>query len=156
MCSKKNWNILRRLSRKTNSIPFSAFCVLLSAFSFLSFVSCDNEEKIYGTWHLQSALMNGKPISDSLQLNVIPKYTYYIFFISSDVMEVISYDSSGEQTISPIGTYHFIDNKTLEMNYRLVSTQYEITAKIKKLTWQELNLEYEDQGNTYFLKLFSS
>jgi len=158
MCSQKNRNILRRLiNRKpqTANRRYSfAFCLLFSAFCLFAFASCDREEKLYNSWNLQTVLMNGEPLNDSLQLNVIPYYTYYTFFYANS-LHVQTY--SHEQFISSSdGFYQFVNSSTIKMRFTLLYKRYDIEAKIKKLTKKELNLEYEDNGNTYFLKLFTN
>jgi len=56
---------------------------------------------------------------------------------------------------SPDGYYRFLNKSEIEMKFTLLYKRYEINASIKKLTKRELNLEYEDKGNTYFLQLFA-
>jgi len=113
----------------------------------------DREERLYGRWNLQTVLMNDEPLNDSMQFNVIPKWTNYKFFYmnSLDVSTV----ALGQPVSSPDGYYYFSNKSTLEMQYTLLYKRYDISAKIKKLTTNELNLEYTDNGNTYFLQLFS-
>jgi len=124
------------------------------SFIFFVFASCDNEDKLYGTWNLQTVLMNGEPLNDSLQFNVIPKYTDYIFFYEN-VLTVKTH-ALGAYVSSLDGFYYFKNNSTLYMKYSILYKKYDITAKIIKLTNRELNLEYDDRGNTYFLKLYSN
>jgi len=116
-------------------------------------VGCDKEDKLYGTWHLQVVKMNGAPLNDSLQFNVIPFNTYYTFFYAN-VLNIKTY-SLGKTIESPTGKYYLKKNSTLDMQYSLLYETYNITAKIKKLNRNELILEYEDKGNNYYLKLYS-
>ena len=153
MCCKKNWNIFRRLKTNRNNVVSFVFCFLLSTFCISIFVSCDKEEKLYGSWLLQTTLLNGEPLNDSLQFNV-SKYTYYTFFYQNSL--TVTTSISGFKVDSPDGYYYFKNNSTIQMKYTLLYNRYDITAKIKKLTNRELNLEYEDNGNTYFLKLYSN
>ncbi|MCL2290045.1 MAG: hypothetical protein FWC34_04985 [Bacteroidetes bacterium] len=105
-------------------------------------------------WNLQFVSMNGEPLNDSLQLNVIPYFTYYTFFYANS-LEVVTY-SRGQYIRSSDGFYQFINSSTIKMRFTLLHKPYDIEAKIKKLTRKELNLEYKDNGNTYFLKLFTN
>jgi hypothetical protein len=132
----------------------TAFCFLLSAFCLFAFTSCDKEEKLYNYWNLQSVLMNGEPLNDSLQFNLIPYFTYYTFSYASS-LEVSTF-ALGKFMSSSDGFYYFDSKSTIKMRFTLLYTRYDITAKIKKLTRKELNLEYEDNGNTYFLKLYTN
>jgi hypothetical protein len=111
------------------------------------------EDILYGDWRLQTVLMNGKPLEDSLQYNVAPNTRYTFFYFNSLTITAFV---SGQPTTSFDGYYFFKDRSTLEMKYTLWYERYDITAKIKKLTKRELNLEYEDNGNTYFLTLYSN
>jgi len=163
MRRKKNWNIFRRLKKgdKTSSLItrssflLSAFCFLLSAFSLLALTSCDKEERLIGSWRLQTVLMNNEPLNDSLQENVIPKLTQYHFFYSNS-LSISTYDFTLDKPISsPEGFYYFINRSQLRMEYTLLFRHYVITADIKKLTNKELHLEYEDKGNRYFLELYA-
>jgi hypothetical protein len=106
------------------------------------------------SWRLQTVLMNDEPLNDSLQFNVIPKYTYYQFFVEN-TLSVITY-AQEEHIASSSGFYRFENRSTLEMRFSLLYKRYHMKATIKKLTSRELNLEYEDNGNTYFLILFSN
>jgi hypothetical protein len=115
-------------------------------------VSCDNEDILYGTWRLQNVSMNGEALDDSLQFNVIPKYTYYTFHYQNS-LNVSTY-VLGAPTSSADGYYIFLNNSTIKMKFTLLYQRYEIKAKIKKLNRKELHLEYDDKGNTYFLKLY--
>ncbi|MCL2246851.1 MAG: hypothetical protein FWC10_07050 [Lentimicrobiaceae bacterium] len=153
MRCQKNRNLLRRLNKKTNTILIVALCSLLSVSLFFTFMSCDRQEMLYGTWVLQTVLMNGEPLEDSLQFNLIPKYTSYTFFIMNSL--TIRTIASGESITSPEGLYYFKDKSTIEMKYTLLYKYYEITAAIKKLNRQELHLQYNDNGNDYLLKLYS-
>jgi hypothetical protein len=56
-------------------------------------------------------------------------------------------------TTSSDGFYKIEGSSKLEMRFTILNKRCNIIAKIKKLTKKELNLEYEDKGNTYFLKL---
>ena len=122
-------------------------------FCLFTFSSCDREEMIMKRWRLQTVLMNDEPLNDSLQFNVIPKYTYYNFFVEHSL--VVSTYALGQYTASANGFYKFENRSTLEMRFALLYEQYDIKATIKKLTSRELNLEYENNGNTYFLILFA-
>ena len=146
MCCQKNRNILRGLK-----VYF--FCHLLSVFCFFAFISCDKQEMIINSWNLQTVLKNGQPLNDSLQFNLIPRYTHYNFYYANSLN--VSTFASGQLTSSSNGFYEFTNSSTIRMRFTLLYQRYEITAKIKKLTRNELNLEYEDNGNTYFLKLFA-
>jgi len=170
MCCKKNWNIFRRLInlkpqeenlnfilklpyknkviRKMVLFLLSAFCFLLSTFC----ISCDKEEMLYGTWNLQTVLMNDESLNDSLQFNVIPRYTYYKFFFANSL--TVSTYALGKTTSSSDGKYIYKGNSYVKMNFTIFEKSYEITAKIKKITQKELHLEYDDHGNHYFLKLY--
>jgi hypothetical protein len=131
-------------------VLIAACGLLLSAF----LTGCDREDMLYNTWNLSSVLMNGEPLNDSLQFNVIPKYTYYTFFYVN-VLE-ISTVALGSVAKTSDGYYAFIDHSTLLMEFTLLYEHYKIEAKIKKITRRELNLEYKDSaGNTYFLIFFS-
>ena len=152
MRRQKNRNILRRLIKR-DFAPY-AFCFLLSAFCLFSLSSCDREELLYNTWNLQSVNMNGKPFSDSLQYNLLPTYTYYIFFYANS-LTVRTY-AMEQITTSSDGFYNLESKSKLEMKFTILNKRYTINAKIKKLTKKELNLEYEDKGNTYFLKLYAN
>jgi hypothetical protein len=105
-------------------------------------------------WRLQTVLMNNEPLDDSLQFNVIPKYTYYYFYIENS-LNVSTY-ALGQPVSSADGFYRFTNRSTLEMRFSLLYKRYHITANIKKMTRKELNLEYEENGNTYLLMLFSN
>lgn len=129
----------------------SLFFFLL--FSLTSVTSCDREEMIINSWRLQTVLMNNEPLNDSSQFNVIPRYTYYSFFIENR-LNVRTY-ALGQSTASSDGFYRFLNRSTIEMRFTILNEQYKIEATIKKLTRKELNLEYEDNGNTYFLQLFA-
>jgi hypothetical protein len=118
-------------------------------------MSCDKQEMIMNRWTLESVKINEKPI-DSLQMkyHLLPKYTDYVFFMenSLSVYTIIN----GQSTSSADGFYKFIDKSNIEMNFTLLNKKSIIKAKIKKLTKRELNLEYEADGDTYFLKLFGN
>jgi hypothetical protein len=126
---------------------FVPFIIALSSLA----TSCDKENMLYGTWRLQAVLMNGDTLNDTLQFNVIPKYTIYEFFYEH-TFTVKTY-ISGQSVTSPEGFYN-ITNNSLHMRYTLLYRRYDIPAKIKKLTRRELNLEYEYEGNSYFLKFY--
>ena len=165
MRRQKNRNILRRLIKRNFSLrpfalaplrPFApyAFCFLLSAFCIFSLSSCDKEEMLYSTWNLQSVTMNGQALNDSSQFNVIPKFTYYTFYYGNSL--TVQAFAEGQITTSSDGYYKLVDNSKVEMKFTILYKRYNISAKIKKLTKKELNLEYEDKGNTYFLKLYTN
>jgi len=107
---------------------------------------------IINSWHLQTVLKNDEPYNDSLLFNLIPKYTYYSFYYANSLN--VSTFVNGQYTSSATGFYQFTNNSTIKMTFTLLYQRYEITAKIKKLTRKELNLEYEEDGDIYFLKLF--
>jgi len=159
MRRQKNRNILRRLIKRNFALsplrPFApyAFCFLLSAFCLFSLSSCDKEELLYNTWNLQSVTMNGQPFSDSLQYNLLPTYTYYSFFYQNS-LTVRTY-AMEQITTSSDGFYQLESGSKVEMRFTILNKRFNINAKIKKLTKKELNLEYEDKGNTYFLKLYA-
>jgi len=97
--------------------------------------------------------MNGEVYTDSTQFHLLTKHTYYnIFYHNSLDVKTIA---NGQWTASSNGYYRFIDKSTIEMRFTLLYQQQEITAKIKKLTRRELNLEYEEDGDTYLLKLYT-
>jgi len=131
--------------------PFS-----LLLFFLFTLTSCDNEEKLYNRWNLQFVSKNGEPFTDSTQLSkqphLVPHSTYYLFHFVG-ILEVYA---SG--ITSTDGFYEFKDNSTIKMRFTLVEhgRRFEIEAKIKKLTRKELNLEYEEKGDTYFLKLYTN
>ena len=138
------------LSPHTSHLLPLTFCLfLLSALC----ISCgDIEEKLYGTWSLQSVLMNGEPLNDSLQFNLIPKHTDYTFAFANR-LNVSTY-ALGEPFSSADGFYTIVNNSTIEMTFTLLFEKYNIKATIKKLNKKALNLEYEDKGNYYFLYLY--
>jgi len=158
MRSKKNRNLFRRLTtllHKTENHKLKiAFCFLLSAFCFLTFISCDKEEMIMNSWNLQTVLMNNEPYNDSLQFNLVPRYTYYDFLFAN-TLNVRTF-VIGEYASSADGFYKFVNKSTIEMRFSLLYKRYHITAKIKKLTRKELHLEYEKNGNVYYLKLYAN
>jgi len=158
MRRQKNRNILRRLEDKKfvpsclRAFSFSPF--LLFSLLLFSLSSCDKQEMLYNTWQLQSVKVNGQPYTDSVQYNLIPNYTYYYFFYENSLM-VRTY-AMGQITTSADGFYKLDSKSKLEMRFTILNKRYNINAKIKKLTKKELNLEYEDKGNTYFLKLYTN
>ena len=97
--------------------------------------------------------MNDEPYSDSTKFNLIPFYTYYTFFYANS-LEVRTFVSG--RTIESAGGVYLFENSTIKMRFILEHQRYDIEAKIIKLTRKELNLEYEDKGNTYFLKLYTN
>jgi len=174
MCSKKNWNILRRLTKHIILIPHhfisrrlkpatniiissSHHLIISSAFYFLllfTFTSCDKSEILRGNWNLQSVFINDKEVTDSDEYHLILYYTYYYFFIqnSFNIKTVID----GQQWEAPNGFYIYnYRNKTIQMKFTLMDQRSEINAKIKKLTKNEMQLEYEKDGNIYLLTLFA-
>ena len=158
MRRQKNWNILRKLEFKNlrfKNLKKLTNLLLLFPFSFLLFTltSCDRQERIINSWHLQTVLKNNELYNDSSQFNLIPKYTYYDFYYANTL--TVRTFVNGQFTSSYNGLYKFTSNSTIEMTFTIFYQRYEITAKIKKLTRNELNIEYEEDGNTYFLKLFA-
>ena len=164
MRCKKNWNIFRKLTAYRRDISgccaqrpyrllFTVYGIMIAGFLLFSFASCDKEELIVNRWRLQTVLMNGDTLNDSLQFNVIPKYTVYSFYYFNSL--VVSTDVNNQWTSSSDGFYQFTSKSTIGMRFTLLYNRYEIEAKIKKLTRRELNLEYKDDGNTYFLKFYA-
>ena len=158
MCRQKNRNILRRLKNK-KFVPSCLRAFMLSPFLLFSLLlfslsSCDKEEKLYNSWQLQSVKINGESRTDSLQYNLILNYTYYTFFYQNS-LTVLTY-AMGQITTSSDGYYELAGNSRVKMHFTILNKRYDIDAKIKKLTRKELNLEYEDKGNTYFLKLYTN
>ena len=158
MDRKKNWNFFRKLNVK-NKCSFLYFSLLIVCASLFicNFSSCNHEELIVNTWNLQTVLMNGEPLNDSLQFNVIPKYTYYIFFYANVL--TVKTVALGKVTTSSNGHYEFVNNtkkSEIKMDFTILYEKYKIIAKIVKLTKRELNLEYEFRGNTYLLKLYAN
>ena len=130
---------------------FTCTLVAFTTFFLLTFSSCDKEERLYGSWNLQTVLMNGELLNDSLQYNLIPKYTYYTFHFEN----ILHIENKALALSSPDGIYYFKNNSTVNMKYSLQYKRFDIDAKIKKLNKKELHLEYEDNGNNYLLKLYS-
>jgi hypothetical protein len=97
--------------------------------------------------------MNGDTLNDTSQFNVIPQYTFYTFFYQN-TFSVRTY-LFGQTATSSDGYYFLRNNSTIEMKYTILYQRYEIEANIKKLNRRELFLEYEDNGNTYFLKFYA-
>jgi len=127
---------------------------ILSLFSLLLFflftlTSCDKEEKLYNTWNLQSVSKNGEPFSDSTQLHLIPNHTYYTFHLAN-LFEVYASGIKSHQG------FYLLENSSLKIRFTLEYRRIEIEAKIKKLTRKELNFEYKDKEDTYFLKLYGN
>jgi len=158
MRRQKSRNILRRLIKRnfapSSLRPFSFSPFLLFTLLLFTLSSCDKEEMLYNTWNLQSVTLNGQALNDSSQFNVIPKYTYYTFFYGNSL--TVQTFAEGQITTSSDGFYKLSGNSTLEMSFTILYKKYIINAKIKKLTKKELNFEYEDKGNTYFLKLYTN
>jgi len=174
MRSQKNRNILRRLiphptPHTPNPSPLlrepfrnkgSRYYILLllfcsSAFLLFCFSGCDKEEKIMNIWNLQSVTMNGKTLTDSSQYHLLPRYTYYSFYYENR-MNVETY-AKGQFTESADGYYKLSKKNTiLDMKFTILNQRSNISAKVKKLTKKELQLEYKNNGNTYFLKLYSN
>jgi hypothetical protein len=146
MCRQKNRNLFRRLIILL--LPITCLLVLVTL------TSCDKQEMIIKSWNLQSVLMNGEPLDDSLQFNVIPKYTYYSFSYANSLY--VSTIAHNKRIESSDGFYKFASKSTIDMRFTLLYNRYDITANIKKLTRRELHLEYEDRGNNYYLKLYSN
>ncbi|MDR2971456.1 MAG: hypothetical protein LBU83_05955 [Bacteroidales bacterium] len=144
-------NLKFKIQNSKLLLPFYLFSFLL--FLLLTFSSCDKQEMLYGSWNLQTATMNGKPLNDSLQFNAIPAYTYYSFLYENRL--TVRTFAMGQITSSPDGFYKLDKKLNLEMSFTILHKRYNIRAKIKKLTKKELNLEYEENGNKFFLKLFT-
>ena len=147
---------IQNLKFKIQSSDFLSYFfpfILLIVFVSFTLSSCDKEERLYGSWRLQTVFMNGDTLNDSLQFNVLPRYTFYTFSFSNNLL-VQTY-ALGIPVSSPDGFYKFENNSTIEMNYTLLYKQYNIKAKIKKLTKRELDLEYDDNGNHYSLVLYA-
>jgi hypothetical protein len=119
-----------------------------------TFSSCDKEEMIVGSWNLQTVLKNNNPLSEPYPLNLIPKNTYYYFSFANNL--IVRTKINGDWAEAPDGFYTFIKKSTIEMRFTLKYLRYNITAKIKKLTNNELHLEYESDGDIYYLKLYSN
>jgi len=117
-------------------------------------MSCDKQEMLYNSWNLQKVTMNGEPLNDSLQFNLIPYSTHYTFYYANSL--TVRTFALGQITTSSNGYYQLGNNSTLDMHFTILNRTYDINAKIKKLTKRELNLEYEDNGDNYFLKLFAN
>ena len=170
MRCQKNRNLFRRLKTlnilntlllrgplKNKGLRYYFFVLLLfcsSAFLLFTFTGCDREELIINSWNLQTVLKNGEVFNDSTQLHLTLDYTYYYFFIMNS-LDVRTF-ANGQYTASSNGFYEFVDRSTLRMRFTLLYQSYDITAKIKKLTQKELHLEYKDNGDVYFLKLYGS
>jgi hypothetical protein len=106
-------------------------------------------------WNLQSVKVNGSPIdSAQMKYHLLPKYTDYVFFVEPNF--VVDTYINGQYTSTADGYYKFVSSSTLEMKFTLYNKKSEIKAKIKKLTRRELNLEYKENGVTYFLKLYAN
>lgn len=133
---------------------FSVFPILIFfIFLIITSSSCGKEERLYGIWRLQTAYMNGDTINDSLQFNVIPKYTRYTFSVANTL--VVETSIMGKSVTSPDGFYAFKKKSAINMRFTLLYKHYNIDATIKKLTSKELLLEYEDDGNEYLLEFYS-
>jgi len=105
-------------------------------------------------WNLQSVTVNGEPIDSlTMQYHLLPKYTDYVFFYEES-LSVDTY-ANGQFTSSADGAYRFINKSTLEMKFTILNKKNDISAKIKKMTKREMNLQYEKDGNIYFLKLYT-
>jgi len=160
MCSQKNRNLLRGLKKtfcfeRCTQRPYVlTFCLLLSAFCLLTLSSCDPEERIISRWNLQEVLVNNEPYEDSTQFHLLTTHTYYYFYYMNS-LEVRTY-ANGKPQSAYDGFYQFVDRSTIYMRFTLLWEFNEITAKIKKLTQRELHLEYEEDGDVYYLKLYSN
>jgi len=97
--------------------------------------------------------MNGEPLNDTSQYNVIPKYTTYTFFLQHSF--AIRTYALGQTLTSTEGSYR-LKGKNINIKYTILYKRYNIEATITKLSRRELNLEYVDKENTYFLKLYTS
>ena len=118
-------------------------------------MSCDKSEVLRGTWNLQSVFINDKEVTDSDEYHLILYYTYYIYFYDEKTLDIKTV-VDGQQWGAPNGFYSYnYRNKTLQMNFTLMDQRSEINAKIKKLSRNEMRLEYEKDGNIYLLTLFS-
>jgi hypothetical protein len=105
-------------------------------------------------WNLQTILVNNEPINEPYPYHLIPNYSYYTFFYANS-LDVNSY-IDGRWEPSADGYYSFVNKSTVEMRFTIIDQRYNISAKIKKLTKRELHLEYENKGNTYYLKLYGN
>ena len=106
-------------------------------------------------WTLQSVTINSTPIdSTQIQYHLLTKYTDYVFFMENSLC--IDTYVNGQFTSSADGAYKFVNKSTLEMKFTILNKRKEITAKIKKLTKREMNLQYEEGKDTYFLKLYAN
>jgi len=117
-------------------------------------MSCDKSDILLGVWNLQGVSINDKEVIDSdeyhLKLFVTNYYIYY--YNSLNIRTVVD----GQTWETPNGFYNYNHiNKTLQMKFTLMDQRSEINAKIKKLSKNEMRLEYEKDGNIYLLKLFS-
>ena len=110
---------------------------------------------IMNRWNLQYVRMNGKPLPDSSQFHLLPRYTYYVFLLEHSLnVETLA---NGQYTESADGYYKFTSNSTIEMRFTILNQKTHIKeAKIKKLNRKELHLEYKDRGDTYFMKLYAN
>jgi hypothetical protein len=98
--------------------------------------------------------MNNKPLQDSIHYHLLKRYTDYVFLFENS-LNVETY-AKGQYTASADGYYKFTNRSTLEMRFTILNQRTAITAKIKKLTNKELQLEYKEKGATYFLKLYTN
>jgi len=106
-------------------------------------------------WNLQSVTVNGEPIDSlTMQYHLFPKYTDYVFFYEGSLS--VETFANGQFTSSADGYYEFANRSTLKMKFTILNKKNEISAKIKKMTKREMNLQYENDGNTYFLKLYTN
>jgi hypothetical protein len=171
MCRQKNRNLFRRLINRSHFsylISHISYLLLreplkirvlgmLSAFCFLLlslFMSCNKEEMLINRWNLQYVRLNGNPLPDSSKYHLLTRYTDYTFLYQHSFC--VNTYANGQFTSSADGYYNLEKQSKLYLRFSIHNQRNEFTAKIKKLTNKELNLEYSDNGNTYFLKLYTN
>jgi len=163
MCCKKNRNLLRRLKNQISATKGAflnkglrnyilLFCA--SALLFFCFSSCDKEDMLRNRWNLQSVKINGSAYTDSTIYHLLPRYTNYVF--SHEHSLNVEAFANGQFTDSSNGYYKLEKKSKLFMRFTIHDQSNSFTAKIKKLTKKELQLEYSANGNTYFLKLYTN
>jgi len=169
MRSQKNWNLFRRLtyyflfllreSFENKGLRFYFLKLCSSAFLLFCFsaflIGCDKEEMLQNRWNLQQVSENGGALKDSTIYHLLPRKTYYTFFVAQSLTVQTINPATNIQIESADGYYKLSKSK-IEMRFRLLNQVTDINAKIKKLTKKELQLEYSDKGNTYLLKLYTN